>query len=329
MVRWIPRGVRLAKKIARREGIQVVLTTSPPESTHLVGINLKRSLGIPWVVDFQDLWTEKVLNYRPATPLHDWWIKRLERSVFTTADHVIANTRGNAKRHIRRFGLSRSCIDVIENGFDRDDLIPPQVITSPDIFRIGYAGAFDKHEFPWRMTLDALNKLAGEVGRDRVKLVFCGYPSRQVMDYLQEQQMSDLVDVRGVLSHREAMRITADTELRLLLLYENAYSTSIVPQKLYNYLIMNGPILAIAPEEGITAGIIATTHMGTVVSPRRGVEAIYDQLKRFFLAWQRGALTVKPNNAEIDRYDYRTHTRRLAGILRRAAGQQDQRSGDF
>lgn len=148
----------------------MVLTTSPPESTHLVGIEPQRSLGIPWVVDFQDLWTEKVLNYRPATPLHDWWIKRLERSVFTTADHVIANTRGNAERHIRRFGLSRSRIDVIENGFDRDDLIPPQIITLPDIFRIGYAGAFDKHEFPWRITMDALNKLAGEVGRGQSQI---------------------------------------------------------------------------------------------------------------------------------------------------------------
>lgn len=121
------------------------------------------------------------------------------------------------------------------------------------------------------------------------------------------------MDVRGVLSHREAMRITANTELRLLLLYENAYSKSIVPQKLYNYLIMNGPILAVAPEVGITAGIIATTRLGTVVSPRRGVEAVYDQLKRFFLAWQQGASTIQPNIAEIDRYDYRTHTRRLAG----------------
>lgn len=105
MVRWIPRGISLAKEIVRRENVQAILTTSPPESTHLIGLNLKRSLSIPWVADFQDLWTEKDLNYRPATPLHDWWIKRLECNIFRTANYIIANTPANAERHIQRFGL--------------------------------------------------------------------------------------------------------------------------------------------------------------------------------------------------------------------------------
>jgi hypothetical protein len=61
MVRWIPRGISLAKEIVRREGVQAILTTSPPESTHLIGLNLKRSLSIPWVADFQDFWTERAL----------------------------------------------------------------------------------------------------------------------------------------------------------------------------------------------------------------------------------------------------------------------------
>jgi hypothetical protein len=84
------------------------------------------------------------------------------------------------------------------------------------------------------------------------------------------------------------MKLTANTEIRLLLLYENSYSTSMVPMKLYHYLIMNGPILAVAPEEGVTASIIAATHMGVVISPQRGLNTIYEQLKRYYRAWQRG-----------------------------------------
>ena len=92
MVRWIPRGRRLAAEIIRRENIDVVLTSSPSESVHLIGLHLKRKFGVRWVADFRDLWTEKKLLYRPATPLHDWFIRRLERKVFATADHIIANT---------------------------------------------------------------------------------------------------------------------------------------------------------------------------------------------------------------------------------------------
>lgn len=209
---------------------------------------------------------------------------------------------------------------MIPNGFDRDDLIQHEIEPSRDVFRIGYMGSFDKDAFPWRITLEALNKLAIEVGREKVKLVYCGYFSRQVRDYLQERQMTDLVEAHGLLSHTDAMRLTANTEIRLLLLYENAYSTSIAPGKLYHYLIMNGPILAVAPEEGVTASIIAKTHRGVVVSPQRGVDTIYEQLKRYYRAWQRGALTVDPDEAQIARYDYRAQTQRLAKILRWVAG---------
>ncbi len=317
MVRWIPLGMRHAAEIIEREGIRVVLTSSPSESVHLIGLRLKRKLGIRWVADFRDLWTEKRLLYRPATPLHDWLIRRLERWVFETADHIVANTPENADRYVRRFELPRDRISVIPNGFDRDDLERESASGKAfQVFRIGYAGSLDKHDFPWRIALGALKRLALEVGRDKIRFIHCGYLSHQVKAYLQIERMEDLVEVHGELPHANAMRLTADTEVRLLLLYENAYSDSIVPLKLYNYLIMNGPILAIAPEEGRTAAIIAETRMGVVVSAKRGVVAVYQQLRDFYHAWQRGELTVDPNLEEIARYDRHTQAMTLAGILR-------------
>jgi Glycosyltransferase Family 4 len=109
-VRWIPLGIRLAKDIVIQEKISVVFTSSPPESTHLIGLYLKQKLGIRWVADFRDLWTEKKLLYRPPTPLHDWWVRRLERKIFLTADHIIANTPENADSYIKRFNLPQERI---------------------------------------------------------------------------------------------------------------------------------------------------------------------------------------------------------------------------
>ena len=317
MVRWIPLGIRTATRVIREEGIRVVLTSSPSESVHLIGLRLKRKFGVRWVADFRDLWTEKELLYRPATPLHDWWIRRLERRVFEMADHVIANTPENAERYVRRFGLSRDRISVIPNGFDRTDLAHGRDVStsSPKEFRIGYSGSLDKHDFPWRIALQALKLLAEEVGRDRVRLVHCGYLSETVKGYLRQEEIEDLVEAHGNLSHVDAMALTANTEIRLVLLYENAYSESIVPMKLYNYLIMEGPILAIAPEEGRTAAIIRETRMGVVISKRRGVAQVHAQLKKYFEGWERGQLTVEPNLENIAQYDRDIQTMNLARVL--------------
>ena len=315
-VRWIPLGIRLARDIVSREKIGVVLTSSPPESTHLIGLHLKQKLGIRWVADFRNLWTEKKLMYRPPTRLHDWWVRRLERKIFQTADHIIANTPENADNYVKRFGLSRERISVIPNGFDRDDLAFAQTrVCARDVFRIGYSGSLDKHDFPWRLCLEAVKRLALKVGREKVRFVHCGYQSEQIKNYLKTEQMEDLVESHGELPHSEAMRLTADTHIRLLMLYENAYSTSIVPMKLYNYLIMNGPILAVAPEQGATADIIAQTRTGMVISPSRGAEPIYRALENYYGAWKHGALSIDPDHDKIARYDRSSQAKQLAKIL--------------
>ncbi len=318
MVRWIPLAIRRARAIVRREGIRLVMTSSPSESTHLIGLALQRTLGIRWVADFRDLWTEKDLLYRPATPLHDRLIQRLERTVFTRADHVIANTPQNAERHRRRFGLTDDRMTLIPNGFDRDDLgEDPPTVADDGVFRIGYAGNLDKHDFPWKPFLDALRRLADDVGRAEVRFVLCGYCSRQVADYIQHQGIDDLVVRHGELTHVDAMRKVAGTDLLLALLYDNAYSDSIVPLKLYSYLPMHRPILAIAPEEGATAALIRATRTGAIVAPRAGVEPIVRALRSYFDAWKGETLRHDPDDTAIARYDRRVQTRELAGVFRR------------
>lgn len=316
MVRWIEHGVRLGREAIEREGATAVLTSSPPESTHLIGLRLKRELGIRWVADFRDLWTERTLLHRPATPLHDRWIRRLERSVFAEADHIIANTPENAQRYLERFPSLRDRVSVIPNGFDADDFIG---LTKQDpddaVFRIGHAGNLDKHGYPWRTLLDALQLLAKDIGDDKVRLEHCGFYSRRVEAYLEERGMRHLVNDKGMLSHHQAMQLAAQASVRVVLLLESEYSTAIVPMKLYNYLAMQGPILGIVPEGGEAAKIIERTGTGTAVSSKRGAAAAYEALKAFYLAWKAGRTLIAPDAAAIAHYDRRSQAMRLARVL--------------
>ena len=316
MVRWIPLGIRMASRLVRQHGIEVVLTSSPTESTHLIGWALKRRFHIRWVADFRDLWTEKKLVHRPATPLHGWGIQCLERQVMARADHIIANTEENRAYYQRVFGVVEHRMSVIPNGFDWDDLSGVETDKRSDgVLRIGYMGNLSKHDFPWKLFLTALKRLVDTVGPAQIRFVHCGFYADEVRAYVQEMDLEDVVVSHGNYSHGEAVRVIAATDIQLLLLYETPYSEAIVPLKLYSYLIMPGPILALAPEQGATARLITETGTGVVISPSRGMEVIYQQLQQYFDAWKRGKLTCEPCRERLNRYDHRLHTARLADIF--------------
>jgi glycosyltransferase involved in cell wall biosynthesis len=315
MVRWIPGGIRMAGRLARQGRIAAVLTSSPPESTHLIGYYLQRRHGVPWVADFRDLWTEKTLLCRPATPLHARAIRRLERRVFAAADHVIANTPENRARYQTRFGLEDARVTVIPNGFDRDDLIGERRPPRDGICRVGYMGHLDKHGFPWKVFLLALKTLANDADHPQVRLVHCGFQSREVREFLAAEGIEHLVEARGTLEHSAALRVMAETDLLLCLLYENEYSDAIVNTKIYPYLMMHRPILTIGPERGAVARIVTATRTGTVVSASRGADAIAEVLRTYHRAWRAAPLRVDPDEREVARYDLLRHAESVATIV--------------
>ena len=320
-VRWIPAGIRVARALARAGRIDCVLTSSPPESTHLIGYYLRRVWGVRWVADFRDLWTEKGLLFRPPTRLHAALIRRLERAIFTGADHVIANTPENRQRHLGRFGLSPDRVTVIPNGFDRDDLDgTPPAPPRDGIYRIGYMGHFDKHGFPWRVFLVALERLVADVGRGGVRLIHCGFQSAEVRRFVAARSLEEVVDWRGSMSHQGALQSMAGTDLLLSLLYENDYSESIVNAKLYPYLMLGRPILAVGPERGAMARIVNETRTGTVVSAAGGPDAVLAALRRHYQAWRTGIPPFEPAVRHIARYDFVKHAEALASIVRGLVG---------
>ena len=318
MVRWIPLAVRRARRIVQQEGIRVVFSSSPPESTHLVGLRLHDALGLRWVADFRDLWTEKTMLFRPASRWHGRAVRALERRVFGSADHVIANTPQNLARYRRRFALPDDRVTMIPNGFDPRDAasIAPPPPQPREAMRLGYAGNMDKHGLPWREFLDALRRLADEVGHGRVALDSCGYLSQEVADFVRDRGLDDVVVHHGELPHAEAMRIMGGTDMLVALLYEDTdYSDSIVPIKLYQYLMMRRPILFVGPAEGAAAAVVRETRTGTIIPPNRGPDGILAFLRDSFARWSRGELAVVPDEDAVAGYDSRAQTRRLAEIL--------------
>ena len=114
-VGWLPQAVKKGNRIISQHKIDVIFSSAPPYTTHLIAKRLSLSNKIPWVADFRDPWTDRFYNYENKR----WLIaqkldKYLEDSVIKNADKCITVSRTISKYYKKPF-------EVIHNGYDEDD----------------------------------------------------------------------------------------------------------------------------------------------------------------------------------------------------------------
>jgi glycosyltransferase involved in cell wall biosynthesis len=321
-ITWVPDAIIEGLKIIKNENIELILSTSPPESAHIIGMMLSKFTGKKWIADFRDLWTPKEVSYRPPTILHHKIATKLEEYFFSKADRVIAVTEEIRKMYLNSFQIGNGKITVITNGYDPDDLksITAQTHLDRDYLSIGYMGTFEKRGFPWKQFLIALCQLINFKPGAKVQVNIYGeVPSDNVMYFITEKRLTNYIKFHGEFSHSDAMRLTAENDLLLLLLYETDYSVGTATLKLYNYLIMEKPIFAISPESGAAARIIRETNTGKIVSPKNN-EGILKTLVEYYEMWSaEGKLEIFPNWEEIKKYEGRILTENLAKVFDRVS----------
>jgi glycosyltransferase involved in cell wall biosynthesis len=122
-VGWSGHAFRKARKLIIDNGIDTVITTGPPHSTHLTGLKLKKELNIRWIADFRDPWTD-IFYYSDMlhTPVARKLDLRKEKKVLKSADRIIAVNNTVGKLLARKIdGKDTGKITVITNGYDEDD----------------------------------------------------------------------------------------------------------------------------------------------------------------------------------------------------------------
>lgn len=263
---WALRAARAARALIRKFTAGVIYTTSPPHSTHISGLILKRKTGLPWVADFRDPWTGD-FRYDPPTR----WVRKAhtacERAILTTADRVICITESARQKYIEDFNLDPRRLVTIYNGFDAPDFYraPGYKRGRTDRIVITHSGSFYGVYFPelfFRSLAAALDADA-DLGR-RVTVRFVG-----VMEKWMQESIRAILPGRceftGYVSHPEAVRAIVESDINLIALPVDRKTSYHVPGKLFEYLAAKRPILAVAPT-GETARIIESTRAGTVLS---------------------------------------------------------------
>ncbi|WP_027417761.1 glycosyltransferase family 4 protein [Aneurinibacillus terranovensis] len=299
MIGWLPDAVKVGEQVIRQHQIPVIFSTSGPYTCHLVARNLKRKTGVSWIADFRDPWTQNM--HRPGIAWREEWEEKMERSVMRESDAITTVTSGFADNFQRKFGREASRIEVIYNGFDPNDYQNIETFPDDGKFTLIYTGILYKERNP-RLFLEAVAELVdeGKIDRSMIRLRFAGvfdYPGyTENIDCVHRFKLEDVVEIMGNLPHKKALAAMKASDV-LLLIGDTAPGSGVyIPGKLYEYMAINHPILALSVE-GESTKIIRKFGLGEVVEPLNKEEMKTAFLK-LYENWkeQRNEEKTKPND---------------------------------
>ncbi len=313
-VPWNLTAIPAAIRIARGEGIDVVLTTSPPSSVHFVGAAVKRATGVRWVADLRD---SLVANPHRRSEHRLARIKEqgehgVAALVARYADAVVAAAEAIAAE-ARALDPSGPVV-TIANGSDFDDFAGFEHRPS-ERFRITHTGSFFGKRDP-RPFLTAF----AESGLDAV-VRFVGDFRQADAEWAATLALEDRLELIPYVARRRSLELQRDSEALLLLIPEaGGRGRGVLSGKVFEYLAAERPILAVVPPDGAAADLIRETGAGVVVAPD-DVPAIRATLEQLHARWRAGELDGTRLDAETRRrLSRQTRVEELAELLRSLAG---------
>jgi glycosyltransferase involved in cell wall biosynthesis len=257
---WNRSAFEKACELIDKENIAVIVTTSPPHSTQLIGLKLKKKYPrIKWIADMRDPWTD-IYYYDQFYPtrLSKKIDSSYERSVLTEADRIV--TVGYRLKDLLS-GKARGVeakTEVIMNGFDESDF---NDITGsePERFTITYVGTLS-HKYPVKGFLNALS----ELNKEKIDFVFktVGKIPDNIREMINLTLPPDSACFISYAPHDQAIKHMADSSLLLLIIPESADNRTIITGKIFEYIASGKPILCLGPEDGEAAVLISKLNNG-------------------------------------------------------------------
>jgi glycosyltransferase involved in cell wall biosynthesis len=307
-VGWNRYAIAKARELIRMHNIGILITTSPPHSTQLAGLQLKKEFpSLNWIADLRDPWTD-IFYYKKM--LHLPFIKnrdlKLEKNVLLHADKIIT-----VSEYIKKiFGQKIQDIEkikVITNGFDPDDFTPLTQKPVNDAFTISYIGTL-ADEYDLNGFLQVFEQIQTEGGK-RFRLHFTGSISSKWKTIL-TQRFSGNIHIEGHTHHSNAIEQMQSADLLLLVIPQIEQNQGIVTGKIFEYMASGGQIIGIGPPDGDAAHILDETQSGKMFH--------YDDvmgIKHFMLKAIHNQKPWKPHPHAIAQYSRLQLTKKLTELF--------------
>ncbi len=310
-VTWTTTAIPAAIRIIRAEGIDAIVTTSPPNSVHLIGAAAKRATGVRWVADVRDSMLRNA--DRPVERLAARAKERTQETIARLIARYADATVVVADSYADEIGsLSpRGPVSVVPNGADFDDFAGIDYRPNGR-FRVTHTGAmFGKRDPRPFLTAFARADLDRSVAR------FVGDFRQADREWVEELELGERLEVHPYVPRRQSLEFQRDSEALLLLMPEvPGRGSGVIAAKVFEYLAAERPIIAAVPPDGATADFVREAGAGTVVPPD-DVDAIEAALRDLHARWSAGSLDGTPLAPELrTKLDRRTRAEEFARVLR-------------
>jgi hypothetical protein len=317
---WVNPSVKFLEQYLKTNKIDVIVTSGPPHSLHLIGLQLKQKFpDVKWIADFRDPWTEiSYYKHLKLTNRSDKKHRQMEGDVFKNADITLATSYTDAE-NFRKNGANAVCIT---NGFDESDTLKTsqdsntptlKLSNSQTKFALSYIGVLEQLRNPenlWK-ALDDLVKTNTDFA-ENFRLKFVGRIDDKILNSIENSSSKNHIDNLGYLSHDKAVDEMANSSMLLITNFPNESSKGIIPGKIFEYLATGKQIISFGPNEADVAKILDETNAGKHFSYQDS-EAIKNFILEKFDLWKSGNL--QENKGNIEQFSRRNLTKQLSEIL--------------
>lgn len=305
---WVKPSVSYLEKYIKENNIDTIVTSGPPHSLHLIGLELKEKLNVKWFADFRDPWT--TIGYHKALLLSNYAAKKhknLEHKVLNSADTIIVTSK-TTKTEFQ--AITNKPISVITNGYDIENVEKQTLDTK---FTLAHIGSFlsDRNpKFLWECLVELLQGIPDFKTHLEIKLI--GAVSQEVLDSIEEFKLNDYLNLLGYVSHNEAIAHQKKSQVLLLIEINSEDTKSIIPGKLFEYMVSNRPIIAIGPQGSDFADIIKETNTGVFFdySEKAKLKSVILDFYNQFLEGK-----LQANGVGLQQYSRKNLTKQLVQLI--------------
>ena len=259
---WVKPSIRLLDQYLVDHRIDVMVSSGPPHSCHLIAHGIKKKHDLPWIVDYRDPWTQ--IDYFNDLGLTKWARNRhisLEKKVLNGCDIIVTVGKTMAEDLI---SITKNRSEVITNGFDDADRAKAETKLDAE-FTITYIGTMNDARNPL-VLWEVLSQLKKEnhplIHKIKVKLI--GKPEQLVKDSIQKYEITELIEFCGYVPHKEAIQYQNSARILLLIINRTSNNKSILTGKIFEYIASSRPILCIGPADGDAAAILDEADCGCI-----------------------------------------------------------------
>ncbi len=311
---WKKYAIKEAKKIISSHDINLIITTGPPHSTHLIGRILKRLHKMHWIADLRDPWTEiyykEDLLQSSKSQEKD---RKLEFSVLNEADHILTIGPSMADLLRNKIPDQKEKVSYIYNGYDAVKMKTVTTDKSEDFMVISFVGLLTD-AMPHQSFSKALKILESQKNIKTIKLRLVGDICQSFLDAVKVILPKDQIEILGYVAHREALRLMFNADILFTCLPTQEHSKIMISGKMLEYMATGNSILCIGDPESDASKILSASNNSITIQPHQ-IEEITAFVSAKYELWKEGKLNSNVSDSIKNLSRFKT-TEQLATLIK-------------